>query len=237
MDLLDKLIKAIQSFNFHKYDKDYNTIVKRKDVISYAISLMEYIKDNIETIDQESLFTSKAMISYFFRYPLSPLALETDQDKEEYEGELKKLEELYHSIDYGKHLGNFDEFIKYLYLPKVNTGKEVYEVLSNVNSYETADDLYRMMQLAVARPNDKLFKGYSRGYKTIKLAYIKLISEVILEEYEGYPLELSVSEKQLIDLAKMIVKYLDINKGSIHYENASGYLDNTLQIILKMEEK
>ncbi len=234
MEILNNLITAIMNFNVHKWDASDERI-KRSDIYAYALCLLDYLKENVDKLDNDLLFRSKFVIDYLINKRSLKLKV-----KDESEEEAKKCEEMLKQIDvksreinYKGWIKTFDEFIRSLCFPQVNKCKYALEVISRENFYETADDLYRMMQLAVASPNNKLLRCYDKNYKGVKLEYIKLIAKVVTEEIAMYDLELDEASKQFIQLCEMINKYLEFETFSTHYTTASYYVNNSMDIILK----
>ncbi len=236
MDILCNLLNSIMSFEVLKVEEP-NKRIKRIDVIAYALNLVDYMSESIDALDREFLFMGKFAIDYLLNNPLLELSNETSEDKKQCNIKMQELKEKNQQIRYEAKINNFEEFIKYLYFPLVLTDKFALEVLSRKDCYENSDDLYRMMQLAVARPNDRLLRHYNRHYKAIKLEYIKMIASIISQEIDKYDIELNEADRQLLQLCKMINNYLQMNKDSSYYDTAKCYLTNSMGVMLKKCDK
>lgn len=233
MEILYNLLNAIVKFRILKTER-VEEKVRRIDVLDYALILVNYILEFEDSIDNETLFMSKFAIDYLNNNPLIELASESDEEKNQCREKIIELQEKAKEIDYASRINSFDEFIASLYFPLVATGKNTPEVIPRKGFYETADDLYRMMRLAVARPNDKLLRYYNQHYKGIKLEYIKIIAKIVTEEFSRYKIDLDEADKQFMDLCYMINKYLKqpVLK-SIYYDTASRYVDSSMDIMLR----
>lgn len=232
MELLENLINAITSFNIHKFDAP-DMKVSRIDVYDYALCLINYLKDNEDKLDSEFLFSSKFVLGYLIQRPLVELYNESRELRKMCEERLEQIDTYLKELSFRSRVKTFDEFIEFLCLPQVETGKDAVEVISRQEFYKTSDDLYRMMRLAVVRPNDRLLRYYNRHYKGIKLEYIKMIANVVMEEYPQYDLEVDEADKQFIELCKMIKDNLKIDESSEYHKTASYYFSNSMNIILK----
>lgn len=231
MDLLYNLLNAIINFKLLKWEK-IGKRIERIDVLDYAVCLVDYIKSSEDTLDNDFLFMSKFAIDYLINNPLMELIGESKEEKIKCLQRTIELEEKSKQIGYAKRIGSFDEFIASLYFPLVETGKDAKEVISRNGFYNLADDLYRMMRLAVARPNDKLLRYYNKNYKARKLAYIKMIAEVVIDEYSQYKVELDAADKQFMELCNMINKYLEVPViKEPYYDTSSAYFGVSMNIM------
>ncbi|MDE6141900.1 MAG: hypothetical protein K2G03_04795 [Bacilli bacterium] len=207
--------------------------IKRIDVIDYALSLVDYVIDSGDKLDNDFLFMSKFAIDYLINNPLLIVGGESRSEKLQCEDKMQELSKKAASINFSKKVNSFDEFITCLYFPRVVTEKDASEVISRKEFYENSDDLYRTMQLSVVSPNSRLLRAYNKHYKRVKLEYIKMIANVVERELNIIDFELNEADKQFVQLCKMINKYLTPNEDDSYYDTAKGYLEVSMNLMLQ----